>query len=575
MNNLRINTLLLFLILLCGLLLARLYYLQIDKGDRYKAMARGQQSIVKEVKGKRGDIYFRDGINVLALTKENPYLFLSPEEIEDVFENEIADKLSQIVNIDKEEIFEKSKVEGSYYQIIKKNLTDEEYAQIEELDYEGINIGKETKRCYPGKEFACQVSGFINSEGEGQYGIEGYYNNILSGKEKIVKKTTNPWGFLSSSEEEINNGADIYLTIDYNIQFKAEKILDKAIKDYGAKSGTIIVADPYSGEILALAQSPRFDLNNYNSVENYLIYQNNATQLLFEPGSIFKSITMAAGLNEGKVDSETIFDDKYGCKQYIDYRVCNYKERSYGKVTMAQILENSINTGVIFVEEALGHKTFLDYVDKFGLMEDLKIGFPSMYSTNKNIKDALKYSIDVTFGNISFGQGIMLTPMHMVKAYLAIANGGDLVTPHIVKKIVNVNDEKDFEKEIEKEDIISLKTSTELTKMLVSVIEGAYSKRAKIEGYYIAGKSGTSQIPYSSLGINKAGYSTETWQTFIGYAPAYNPKFVALVKLDSPTNTTTSEYSAAPTFKELSKYILDYYKIPFDYSLEENTSEKY
>jgi len=573
MKNLRINIVLFLLILMCGLVLARLYYLQVEKGDRYKAMAKGQQNIVKEVKGKRGDVYFKDGTNVLALTKEDPYLFLSPEEIEDVFEDEISSKLAEIVKIDKEEILKKSRVPGSFYQIVKKNLSDDEFNQIKDLDYAGINIGKEQKRCYPSKDFACQVSGFINNEEEGQYGIEGYYNDILSGKSKIIKKSINPWGFLFNSEEETSDGADIYLTIDYNIQFKAEKILDEAIKKYEARSGTIIVADPYSGEILALAQFPRFDLNNYGDVKDYLTYQNNATQLLFEPGSIFKPIAMATALNENKVTPETTFDDKYGCKQYKDYRVCNYKERSYGVSTMAQILENSMNTGMIFVEEQVGHKTFVDYVEKFGLMSDLGIDFPSTYSTNKNLKDALKYNIEVSFGNASFGQGIMLTPMHMVKAYLPIANGGDLITPRIVKKIVDEKGEKDLEREVEKENIISLKTSTDLTKMLVSVVEGAYSKRAKIEGYYIAGKSGTSQIPYSSLGQNKSGYSSETWQSFIGYAPAYNPKFVALVKLDSPT-TTTSEYSAAPTFKELSKYILDYYKIPFDYSLEEEVTNQ-
>lgn len=567
-KNIKINLISFALVLLCGFLLYRLFYLQIEKGERYKAMARGQQSIVQEVQGKRGDIYFRDEITALALTKEFPYLFLSPEEIEDDFEEEIAQKISEITGISKEEILPKTKIEGSFYQIIKKDLNKEECDRIKELDYKGIYIGKETKRVYPGNDFAAQVSGFINNENKGQYGIEGYYDNILSGKSKIIKKSTNPWGFLFNSEEETSNGSDIYLTIDYNIQFSAQKILDEALKTYEAKSGTIIVADPYSGEILALAQSPRFDLNNYNKVEEFSIYKNSATQLLFEPGSIFKPIVMAAALNENKVNSETTFDDKYGCKQYKDYRVCNYRERAYGVSTMAQILENSINTGMIFVEEELGHKTFINYVENFGFFDDLDLDFPATYSVNKNLKDALKYNIDVSLGNASFGQGVMLSPMHMVKAYTAIANGGDLLKLRLVKRIENDTEEKVFEKEIEKKDLLSLKTSTELTKMLVSVVDGSYSKRAKVDGYYIAGKSGTSQIPYSSLGQNRSGYSTETWQSFIGYAPAYNPKFIVLVKLDSP-NTSTSEYSAAPVFREISKYILDYYKIPFDYSIEE------
>lgn len=155
MSNLRINFILFVLILMCGLLLARLYYLQIEKGDRYKAMAKGQQNVVLEIEGKRGDIYFRDEVNALALTKESPYLFLSPEEIEDEFEEEIAEKLEDIVKIDKEEILPKTRVAGSFYQIIKKNLNEEEYDGIVNLDYKGIYIGKESKRAYPGKDFAA------------------------------------------------------------------------------------------------------------------------------------------------------------------------------------------------------------------------------------------------------------------------------------------------------------------------------------------------------------------------------------------------------------------------------------
>lgn len=565
----RVNVLLSSLILLCLVVLGNLYYLQIIKGDFYKAQAKGQQNIVDEVKGKRGDIYFKDGINALALTKESPYLFLSPEEIEDEFEYEIAEVLESIVEIDKEKILPKTRVQGSYYQVVKKDLTEEELSKIQALDYKGIYIGKESKRVYPGNDFSAQLSGFINAEEKGQYGIEGFFNDTLSGKSKFIKKIKDLGSFFLRQEDKVNNnGSDIYLTIDYNIQFKAERILDEALKTYEAESGTIIVVDPYEGEILALAESPRFDLNNYNKCEDFSVFQSNATQLLFEPGSIFKPITMAAALNENKITKETVFDDKYGCKQYKDYRVCNYAERAYGLSTMSQVLENSINTGMIFVEEELGHQAFFKYIEDFGFLKSLNIDFPSTYSSNKNLNEALKYNIDVSFGNASFGQGIMLTPLHMVKAFSAIANGGDIPKLRIVNKIENENEEKVFQKEIEKEAVISLKTSTELTNMLVSVIDGAYNKRAQIQGYYIAGKSGTSQIPYSSLGENRAGYSKETWQSFIGYAPAYNPKFVVLVKLDMP-NTSTSEYSAAPVFKEISKFILDYYKIPFDYNIEE------
>lgn len=572
MSNWRENFLLIGLLILCGLLISRLFYLQIEKGEYYKAMAKGQQNIIQEIQGKRGDIYFKSGKKILAITDEDPYLFFSPEEIEDGLEDSICDEISEIVEIDKEDLLGKAKVEGSYYQIIKKHLTDNEVEEIAEVNKKGIYIGKEQKRYYPGKSTSSQLCGFINQEGKGQYGLEGYYNDVLSGNSKIVKQTRSPWGFLSAGSES-NKGANIYLTIDYNIQFMAERILDEGIETYGAKSGSIIVLNPNTGEIMAMAEGPRFDLNNFNTVEDYSIYQSSSTQLLFEPGSIFKAITMAASLNEGAVTPETEFNDSVGCKRFTDYTVCNYDNRAYGEVTMSEVLEHSINTGIMFAEEELGHDKFYKYFTDFGFMDDSGIDFPNNYSTNRNLREALDIGIEVAFGNASFGQGVLVTPLHIIKAYSGLINGGDIMKPYLVEKIVyEDNTEKVFTPEIYKKGIISNKTSTDLVKMLIGVVENGYDKRAHIDGYYIGGKTGTSQISYSSLGINKAGYSDETWQTFIGFAPAYNPEFIILVKLDSPTETTTSGYSAAPMFKQLAKYILDYLKIPFDYSLEEDVT---
>jgi cell division protein FtsI/penicillin-binding protein 2 len=558
----------------CLVAIGRLYFLQVEEGEKIKAGALGKQNAIIDDVGKRGNIYFSNGTSLLAITYSKPFFFISPDEMEDETKEEVSEKLSEILEIDKDEILVKANIEGSKYQIIAKEVTTEQVDKINELDYAGIYIREEYSRYYPGKSMASQISGFLNTEEVGQYGIEGYYNDILSGEVETITKSRSPWGFLFSLNEVNNDGADVYLTIDYNIQFKAEKLLDQALETYGATAGDIIVMDPNTGKILAMAQSPRFDLNDFTEVEDYSIYQNTATQVLFEPGSIFKPITMAAGLNEKAITVDTMFNDESGCKYYKENTVCNYKQKAYGESTMTEILENSMNTGVIFIEEQLGHETFLDYIEKFGFIDDLEMEFPSQYSSNSGFIDAYNYGIDVTFGNASFGQGVSMTPMHMIKAFATLVNGGNLMKPYIVEKITKGDEEEVIEPEILEENLISKEVSNEVVKMLVSVVENGYGKLAQLDGYYVGGKTGTSQIPYSYMGENKAGYSTdETWQSFMGFAPAYDPEFLILVKLDHATATLTSEYSAVPVFHDLAEYILNYYKIPFDFDEEEVTEE--
>ena len=216
---------------------------------------------------------------------------------------------------------------------------------------------------------------------------------------------------------------------------------------------------------------------------------------------------------------------------------------------MTEVLEKSINTGAVFIEEQLGHKDFLNYIEKFGIFELTGIDLQEeTFSQNKE----LKKGYEIGFATASFGQGIEMTPIQMVRAYCAIINGGKLINPYVIEKI---SDEKQ---------IISPNTSSKATAMLVSVVEHGYAKTARVPGYYIGGKTGTAQVSWSALDIDKRGYSNKTWQTFIGFGPAFDPRFLILVKLDNP-KTKTAEYSAVPVFQELAKYIIDYYEILPDY----------
>lgn len=411
------------------------------------------------------------------------------------------------------------------------------------------------KRYYPQKFLAAQVVGFFGGEDIGQYGVEGYYNDKLTGEIKFQEGERNPWvNFFYSEKNQPQKGEDVILTIDYNIQFKAEQLLIQAKENLNIEGGEIIVMNPMSGKILAMANFPDFDPNEYATQENFEVFKNNAIQEAFEPGSIFKPITMAAALDQGKITPQTTYVD-IGEAKIAGHTIYNYDKRVWDRITMTNVLEKSINTGAIFAKNQIGNKIFLDYVDRFGFFERTGIDLQGeILASNKTLKKGR----DINFATASFGQGIEVTPIQMMIAYSAIANGGKIVKPYVIENFDNKN--------LEIENAISSKSASQTTAMLCSVVQNGFSKQARVPGYYIAGKTGTGQIPWTSLGVDKEGYSDKTWQSFMGFAPAFDPEFLILVKLDNPA-AKTAEYSAIPVFKELAKYIIDYLEIPRDFEV--------
>lgn len=558
-NDWRTNSLTIIILLVNCLFFYRLYDLQVNQGNYYKAIAQGQQVYLSEEEGERGIVYFKNG-EILAINKKNPYLFVSSEEIED---KEITAKtLSEVINKEESFLIDLMSEEGSFYNIVEKNISEETAKEIKNLKLKGVYIGNEIKRYYPAEKTASQIIGFINQEGVGQYGIERYYDDILKGESIVEKSEKNPYSFsFNVSREDSINGSSLELTIDYNIQFMAEKILNEGVKKYEADGGEIIVMNPNTGEIIAMAQSPNFDPNNYGN-EKIDYFPNSSVQKIFEPGSIFKPITMAMAINENVVTPETTYKDNLGYVQFGTYRVSNFSNKIWGEISMTKVLEGSVNTGVIFAESKIGHDKFYNYLEKFGFFEKTNIDLSGeVFSKNNEIKKALENNIDVNFATASFGQGIASTPIQMITAFSSIINGGTLYRPMIVKKI----DNEEIKTEIIRKNIVSKETTLKLRQMLINVVENGFGHLAKIEGYWIGGKTGTSQVPYTSIGINKSGYSDQTWQTFMGFAPALDPQFIILVKIDNSKKIKTSEYSAVPIFNELAKYIVDYWQIAPDY----------
>jgi len=557
MNDKRLRLIIFLLFLIGAIITGRLFSVQILKRSYYKALAQGQQRFFESVIGKRGEILFANG-EKLAANKIRNFVYIAPREIED--KEKTKEALKQILDLEEDFIEEKIN-NDNLYELLETKATDSQIERLQRINFPGIYIGQDDSRIFPQGTMASRTIGFVDSEKSGQYGLEGYYQETLKGSQGVIEGERGPGGLLISfsSPESTKKGSNLILTLDRQIQFEAEKLLIKAKEDLNIDAGTIIVMKPDSGEIVALANFPNFDPNNYEQEKNMSIFQNLALQSIFEPGSVFKPITMAAAIEEKKITPETTYIDE-GVVKISKTPIYNYAKRTYGEQTMTQVLEKSINTGAVFAEQQLGSNLFLEYLEKFGLFEKTGIDLQGeVFSQNQEFKKGY----EINFATASFGQGIEITPVQLIKAFSAIANNGKMAKPHLVKKIVSEDSVKEILPELS-ENVISPETSSKIVSMMVSVIENGYSKQARIPGYFVAGKTGTAQVSWPALGIDKQGYSDKTIQSFVGFAPAFNPEFLILVKLDDP-KAKTAEYSALPIFHDLAKYIIDLWQIPPDY----------
>ncbi len=560
------NIFLILFFILAATIVGRLFYIQVFNHKLYQAQALGQQSQFQEIKGLRGEIFFENSkesqgeqssgqSESLAINEDKWLIYAVPKEIKD--KNNFATVLAKSQKIPKETILSKMEKSDSYA-VIEKDLSAKELEEIKKLNLKGLYWENHSARYYPQAGLASQAIGFVGGDETGQYGIEGYYDDILKGKEGI-KEEKRGLDLINSENYDDLNGSNIFLTLDYNIQFQAESLLNQAHLDFSIESGQIIVLKPDTGKILALANYPSFNPNKYSKENNLDIFQNGATQKVFEPGSVFKPFTMAMALNEGKVAPETTFTDTGFVKIGPD-TVYNFDHKNYGKQDMSGILEKSINTGAVFLSQKLSHQTFSDYLDKFGFTEKTGVDLQGEVSS-KN--EYLKHGSDFGFATASFGQGIEMTPIQLARSFCLFANGGRIVKPYIVDKIVHGQDEITTKPEVSNQVVLE-KTVSETVAMMTNVVERGFGNGAKIPGYYLAGKTGTAEVP---LKDKKGYYPDKTIQSFVGFGPALKPQFLILVKLDNP-KVPKSSLSAVPIFKKLAKFIIDYWQIPPDYPVE-------
>ncbi len=565
-KNARIFFLNVCVFLLGAIVIVRLFDIQILNYKFYAALASGQHEIYKELFPERGKIFIRDNLSnpdslyPVAINQSLFLVYAEPRKIKDP--EEAARKLAEILEIEEETLKAKLGKKDDPYEPLKHKISEETMQKIKDLNLEGINFTTEVFRYYPEKNIGSHILGFVGfdeNKQSGRYGIEGYFDEELAGKTGYLESEKDVAGRLipiaTRKIKRAEDGSDLVLTIDRNIQFTACNKLNEAVLKHGADGGSVIVMDPKTGAILAMCSYPDFDPNEYSKVNDIKVFNNPAIFNQYEPGSIFKVITMAAALDVGKVSVNTTYNDE-GSVKIGGFTIKNSDLKAHGVQTMSQVLDESLNTGAVFVVRQIGSEVFRKYVEDFGF--GVLTGIELDSEVPGDIRSLSKKG-EIYSATASFGQGISVTPIQVITAYAAVANGGKLVKPYIVDEIIKNNGEKHKTQPKILKQVISTRTATLLGGMLVSVVENGHGKKASVPGYYVAGKTGTAQVPKK----DGTGYEPDiTIGSFVGFAPVDDPKFVMLVKIDHPRTTIWAEATAAPLFGEIAKFMLNYLKMP-------------
>ncbi len=553
-------------LLLSLTLLVRLYYVQILYGSFFTDKADRQYVSRNGTLFDRGTIYFTDKDQNLvsaATLKTGFTLALNTKLLENA--SSTYTKILALYPLEEESFFAKALKPNDPYEELVNKIPEEVGTKISELKIPGVIVERERWRYYPGNGLSAQTLGFVGFKNDvltGQYGVERYYNDILS--RDSSKAYANFFAQIFSdlkktvADRDYKGEGDLVLTIEPSVQQFLEQELHDVKDEYSAEAAGGIVMNPKTGEIYAMAANPSFNPNTYNEEKNPAVFGNPLVENVYEMGSIIKPLTMAAGLDAGAVTPETTYDDK-GTIELNGKKISNYDGKARGVVPMQEVLSQSLNVGVAFVEQKLGNDRFTEYFKKYGLGEETGIDLPGEVAGLIKNLDSPR---DVEHATAAFGQGIALTPIETVRALASLGNGGTLVTPHVVKQVrykVGVTKDVSYDDGTQ---VISKETSSAITRMLVTVVDKALQKgKIKLDHYSVAAKTGTAQIPNPVTGKY---YEDRYLHSFFGYFPAYDPQFIVFFYMYYPKHVQYASETLTTPFANTSKFLINYYNVAPD-----------
>lgn len=554
-----------FFLAFIGLLL-RLFYWQVIKGKDLSGQAKNQYSFSKVTQAPRGNILASDG-SYWVIKTDAWLVYADPSKISGSAKV-IAEKLAPFfveTEGDREALLQEiGKIEtllskkGSWVPL-KQKISGDVKKNIQSLAIPGIGFEEQEARYYPEASSAAQLLGFVGKDESGAdvgyFGLEGYYNLPLSGKEGFVSREKNAKGapILIDPGRTVSaiSGVSLGTSIDKRIQTIVEENLKKGVEKYGAIGGSVVVEDPNTGQILAMASFPSYDPAEYSKY-NDALFKNPVISDTFEPGSIFKVLVMAAGLDAGVVKPDTQCDICAAPLKVDKYFIKTWNNQYTANISMTDVIVHSDNVGMSFVGQKLGADSLYDYLDKFGMGKITGVDLQGEAAPKLRKKGTWNI---VDLATTSFGQGVVVTGIQMVNAVSAIANGGYLYTPRVVSKIIGDGWEEEIKGNPPKR-VISDQAASEITEMMVQAAKNGEAKWTNLRGYKVAGKTGTAQIA-----VEGHYDATNTNHSFVGFAPADKPEFVMLVTLKSPQSSPWASETAAPLWYTMAKDLFLYFGI--------------
>jgi cell division protein FtsI/penicillin-binding protein 2 len=531
----------------------RLVDLQTFRGEHYRIQADNQQQGFIVLTPRRGDILDRN-LKELAISVRADSVYAQPPKIQDPMA--VARRLSPLLGVPTDALFEPLSSQKNFV-YLRRGVSLDTSRRVRDLEIEGVGTHEDTTRIYPGKDLACHVLGIVGVDHAGLEGVEYLYGKELSGSKTRIDLRVDAKrnSFYRDTPDAPTRGNNLVLTLDSTIQHVAQAALAEGVRSTGALNGSAIVMDPRTGEILAMASYPEFDPNEYRDFTPSQ-RRNRCILDLYEPGSTFKVITLSALLNESLVDPNEVIDCRAG-RARLGHKVYHEAGSSYGFLTVAQVIEKSSNIGTVQLSLRLGEQRMHDYAARFGFGQPTGIDLPGEEAGI--LRDTSQWS-KVSIGAIAIGQEIAVTPLQLVRAVAAVANGGYLVKPLIVKRVVSPSGDTLFEARSERHRILQASTTATARRILSLVVEEGTGTKAQLRGYSSCGKTGTAQK------FIDGHYSSSKYvASFVGFAPADDPALITLVVINEPRGGLYyGGYVAAPVYKQIMERALIHLGIPQD-----------